>query len=141
VLEFPPDITPNAISQRIPPQHNVAAFQSESGQRTAINYGCTGHSAAFRLDFAALSALDDAKLLNWWMAIGGSSSGSAKSFLIPDCHPLWDLMPSFPAWREVFLVDDLNRHWWIVEDAYSLGGQLCFLLETSITVRNVYRRA
>jgi hypothetical protein len=138
---FPLELVPSAIKDRAAPEHSVSRFKAENGQGTTICSGCTGHGISFSLDFTAMTEVEQAKLLKFWMEIGGSSAGSCRSFLLPDCWRGWDLIKAWPIWRELMLVDPLDRHWWIVTNRLVYNGDLCFFQAGTLTIENVHRRA
>jgi hypothetical protein len=140
-LTFPIDLLPNAINDRTAPEHSVAQFKSDTGLATSICFGCGGHSASFSLSFSSMDPIEEAKLLKFWGEIGGSSSVSCRSFTICDTWRGWDLIKSWPIWREQLLRDPLGRAWWKVTNRLVYNGELCFLQGATLTIENIARRA
>lgn len=140
-LSFPIDLIPNAIDDRTAPEHSVAQFKSDSGLDTTICFGCMGHSTSFTLSFSSMEPRDEGKLLKFWNEIGGSSSVSCRSFLIPDCWRGWELLKTWPVWQESLLRDPLGRHWWRSTNRLIYNGELCYFQGAKLTIENVARRA
>lgn len=135
-----PPVAPSAVNDRLPAEHTVSRFKSDAGLSVSVGSACRGHSVSFRLVYSKIDPAELGMLLKFWDEIGGSSAGSKRSFVIPECHPALRLVKEWAALRRQIIFDSQGNSWWIVTDRSPYGGDLCYLLDWTWTVENVYRR-
>lgn len=139
MLTLPP-ITPNFVRNRLPAEHSVSRFRSDAGLDTVVSMGGRGFGVSFQLIYSKLEPVELALLLKFWQTIGGSSAGSRKAFVIPESHSALGLVREWMVLRDQVIFDSQGLSWWIVTDRSPYDGDLCYAMDWTWTVENVWRR-